>query len=396
MKYCYKRPKFDFYDAVAMECWLSDLAKQGLIFVGTNLAYFRFEKSEPTNTKYRVEPMTNENTTPSEEMLVAYNEAGWEFVGVHSGLFFIWKATSEDATELHSDPIVQSESYRRLCKKLKGQAICAAIAGVIIFALFLGGFLASDRPVSLFLASPLYLILFVVEIFAVAQAVQQARRAGKIKKMLADGFSLEHKKDYRKQYVAYSIISAVTLLLPVMILVISIVTFTTDWRKNTVDIEEDLPYIPLDLIEQSEDFVWAEPFYFNHDGINYRNYVDFSWSPFVPEYYRIEQDGGDQNHKWPDGSGYYSPSASTEYYRLSIPFLAPLLFDELMDIHLWEDYEQYVITEHDSFERTVIAQDGYMKHLFVLEDNQVFYLRYHGYADLSERLYLLDEVISID
>ncbi len=163
-----------------------------------------------------------------------------------------------------------------------------------------------------------------------------------------------------------------------------------------MDIEENLPYIALDLIEQSENFVWNDPFYFNNDGIDYTNYADYSWTLFVPEHYDIYQSGGDQNHKWPDGSGYYSPSASTEYYHLSIPFFAPLLFDELMDIHLWEDYEQYVITEYDSFERTVIAEDGYMKHLFVLEDNQVFYLRYHGYVDLSERLYLLDEVISTE
>lgn len=28
MKYYYKRPAFDFYDTVAMECWLSDMAKK--------------------------------------------------------------------------------------------------------------------------------------------------------------------------------------------------------------------------------------------------------------------------------------------------------------------------------------------------------------------------------
>ncbi len=396
MKYCYKRPKFDCYDAVAMECWLSDLAKQGLHFVGTKLAYFRFEKKEPTNTKYRVEPMTNENTTPSEEMLAAYKEAGWEFVSHHSRLFFIWKATREEATELHSDPIVQSESYRRLCKKLTGQAIGTGLAVLAILAMFLGGFIVSDRPVSLFLASPLYLGLLTSQIFMVTQVVQQAKGAYKIRKMLADGFSLEHKKEYHKQYLWYRIFTVTSLSLSVMIVITSMITLTSDWRKNIVDMKENLPYIPLDLIEQSEDFVWDAPFYFNQDGIDYTNYADFLWTFFVPEHYDIYQSGGDQNHKWPDGSGYYSPSASTEYYRLSIPMFAPLLLDELMDIHLEEDYQQYVITEYDSFERTVIAEDGYMKHLFVLEDNEVFYLRYHGYANLSERLDLLAEVISTE
>ncbi len=396
MKHCYKRPKFDFYDAVAIECWLSCLAKQGLVYVSTNFAYFKFARSEPTNINYRVEPMTNENTTPSEEMLAAYNDAGWEFVGIHSGLFFIWKATSEGATELHSDPIVQSDSYRRLCKKLTRQAIATGIAVMAIFAMFIGGFIVSDRPVSLFLASPLHLALLTSEFFVVAQVVQQAKRALKIKKMLAGGLSLNHKKDYRKQYLWHRIVTVTSLLLSVMILITGILTLTTNWRKNIVDIEEVIPYIPLDAIEQSEDFVWNEPFYFNNDGIDYTNYADFSWTLFVPEHYEVYQSGGDQNHKWPDTSGYYSPSASTEYYRLSIPFFAPLLFNELMNIHLWEGDEQYIITEYDVFERTVIVENGYMKHLFVLEGNQVFYLRYHGYVDLSERLELLDKLIDGD
>ncbi len=49
MKYCYKRPAFDFFDTVAMECWLSDMAKNGLLYKGNNLVYCRFLKTEPQN-----------------------------------------------------------------------------------------------------------------------------------------------------------------------------------------------------------------------------------------------------------------------------------------------------------------------------------------------------------
>jgi len=123
MKYCYKRPTFDFYDTVAMECWLSDMAKRGLLYTGNNLAYFRFLKAEPQNICYRVEPTTNDEMEPSDEMLSAYTDAGWEFVAHQGNQFFIWKSTRPDATELHTDPIVQSESYRRLCKKLTRSAL---------------------------------------------------------------------------------------------------------------------------------------------------------------------------------------------------------------------------------------------------------------------------------
>ena len=391
MKYRYKRPPFDFYDAIAFECWLSDMAKKGLVYEGNNLAYFRFLKTAPTEICYRVEPITNDDLTPSDEMLSAYADAGWEFVARQGNLFFIWKSTQPNPRELHTDPIVQSESYRKLCKQLTKTAIFTGIGVIAIFAILLGGFLVSDRPMTLFLASPLYIFLLIMEILLALQVVQQARSAIHTKKMLTEGFSLNHKKDYHKEYRVYRIISRVSLFLSIAILVISILTLTTDWRKSVVDVTTPLPYLSLDLIEQSDDFSFSEPFYMR-DNVDYHNYVDYSWSLFVPEYYRVCQRGAEQPHKWSDGSGYYSPSATTEYYRLSFSFFAPALFDELMKLHLLKG-ESYEFSKPQAFDRTVIAQSDYMTHLFVQYGNQVIYIRYHGYADLSERLDLLADVL---
>lgn len=393
MKYCYKRPTFDFYDTVAMECWLSDMAKKGLLYEGNNLVYFRFLKAEPQDIYYRVEPTTNDEVKPSAEMLSDYADAGWAFVAHQGNQFFIWKPTRDDATELHTDPIVQSESYRRLCKKLTHTAIGTGLCVIAIFAMLLGGFLVSDRPVTLFLTSPLYIFLAISELFIVAQVVQQARSALRIKKMLADGFSLSHKKNYHKEYRVYRIINMLSLLFSIAILITALLTLTTDWRKSIVDVTKPLPYLSLDLIEQSEEFAWAEPSFMFDSDFDYNNYVSYSWTPLVPEHYEIRQEGADQSHKWPDGSGYYSPSVSTEYYRLTFSAFAPALFDELIELHLWED-EDYTIYEPDAFDRTVIAQNEYMTHLFVQWGKHVVYIRYHGYADLGERLELLANVLS--
>lgn len=393
MKHCYKRPSFDFYDAVALECWLSDLAKQGFIFEGTNLAWFRFTKGEPSDIRYRVEPTIDESNRPSSEVLSAYNDAGWDFVTGLNNLFFVWKSIITDATELHTDPIVQSESYHRLYKKLTRTAVGTGICVIGIFAIFIGGFLVSDRPVTLFLASPLYLYLLASELFIIVRVVQQAQSALRIKRLLAGGYVLSHQKNYRKQYHSYRIINALSLLLFITVLFTGFFTLATDWRKSTVDVTAPLPYLSLDLIEQSEEFAWAEPTFVFDEDIDYNNYVDYTWTPLVPEHYDIHQEGADQSHKWPDGSGYYSPSASTEYYRLTFSAFAPALFDELMDLHLWED-EEYTIYEPDAFDRTVIAQNGYMIHLFVHWGKQVVYICYHGYADLGKRLELLANVLS--
>jgi hypothetical protein len=393
MKYCYKRPTFDFYDTVAMECWLSDMAKKGLLYEGNNLMYFRFLKAEPQDICYRVEPITNDEVKPSSEMLSDYADAGWAYIAHQGNQFFIWRSTRDDAIELHTDPIVQSESYRRLCKKLIRTALGTGLCVIGIFAIIIGGFLVSDRPVTLFLTSPHFLFLAVSEPFVLAQVVQQAKRAMRIKEMLADGFLLSHKKSYHKEYRIYRIINTLSLLFSIAILVTALLTLTTDWRKSTADVEQPLPYLSLDLIEQSEEFDWAEPAFIFDTDIDYNNYVDYSWTLLVPEHYEIRQEGANQSHTWPDGSGYYSPSASTEYYRLAFSVFAPALFDELMGLHLWKN-EEYTIYEPDAFDRTVIAQDEYMTHLFVQWGKQVVYIRYHGYANLGERLDLLANVLS--
>ena len=395
MKYCYKRPAFDFYDTVAMECWLSDMAKRGLLYTGNNLEYFRFLKAEPQNICYRVEPTTNDEMEPSDEMLSAYTDAGWEFVAHQGNQFFIWKSTRPDATELHTDPIVQSESYRRLCKKLTRSAVGTGLCVVVIFAMILGGFLASDRPVTLFLVSPLYIFLAISELFIVAQVVQQARSALRIKKMLADGFSLSHKKDYHKGYRVYRIMNVLSLLFSIAVLVTALLTLTTDWRKSTVDVTEPLPYLSLDLIEQSKEFDWADPYPIYQSNVDYNNFVDFTWTLLVPEHYKIHQVGAEQSHMWSDDSGYYKPSATTEYCRLTFSAFAPALLNELMDLHLLEG-ETYTITEPDAFDRTVLAvnEEYSMSHLFVQWGNQVIYIRYQGYANLDERLELLANVLS--
>lgn len=256
MKYCYKRPTFDFYDTVAMECWLSDMAKKGLLYEGNNLASFRFSKAKPQDICYRVEPTVNDDVMPSDEMLSDYADAGWAFTAHQGKQFFIWKSTRLDVTE-------------------------------------------------------------------------------------------------------------------------------------------PLPYLPLDLIEQSEEFAWAEPVFMFDSDFDYNNYVDYSWTPLVPEHYEIRQEGAEQSHKWLDGSSYYSPIASTEYYRLAFSIFAPALFDELMELHLWE-HEEYTIYEPEAFDRTVLAvnEEYGMSDLFVQRGNQVIYIRYQGYVDLSERLELLANVLS--
>ncbi len=394
MKHCYKKPQFNFYDAVAMECWFSDLAKKGLILNGHGLWNFRFAKKEPAYIRFRVEPLIDDNNTPSEDMVDIYKEAGWEFVTTYGGLFFVWKSSRSDATELHSDPIVQSESYSRLCKKLTKQAVVTCIAVLISIALILTVFSLNNRPITSLLINPFNFILIISQIFLVPQAVQQAICANRVRKILSNGFTLEHKKEYRKKHLGYLFYNIFSTFIAIAVLITSIMTFTNMWTKSVVDVEQELPFIPLDVLEQNEEFEWATPQIFHGEDFDFNNYVSFAWSILAPEYYEVFQKGAEQLYKFEDSSELYKPSARTEYYRMRFSFFSPLLLEELMEVHLWEGTE-YTITELDLYDRAVLAEEETMKHLFAYEGTQLIYIRYFGYSDLRDSISLLDDIFKI-
>lgn len=386
MRHAYRLPPCDIYDIPAMESWFTDMASKGFVLDKIGRTWFRFKKSEPSVICFRMEPITNEDEMPNQEMLDYYDAAGWSYVATLNKLFFIWKSTRLDAEELHSDPIVQSIAYERLCKRLTRDAVGCAIAVAALLAIIICTFVFYPRPVMLFLTSPVYLVLAVVEIITAVQMVLRAQEVRQLKRALSQGFAAPHHKNYRQGFWSRHIINVLSFGLSVAVLVVSILTLTLDWKKSISDISEPLPYLSLDMIEQSADFIWPdEPFLYK--GVNAWNSISYAWTPLVPVYYSLYQQGAEQEKLWKDESGHYAPSAQTEYYQLAIAAFAPTLLEELMEQHI-QPWNHAKLTEisHSSFNRVVLSQADEFAELFAYRGKQVIYIRYYGHADLSERL----------
>ena len=113
------------YDVSEMECWLSDMAKQGYILQkdGLFVGIATFEKSSPQIITYRLQPAEKSTSMwagnggdPDEEAIELSKEYGWEYVAKR-GEFHIYCTTDPDAREFHTDPEVQSLAMNAMRKR---------------------------------------------------------------------------------------------------------------------------------------------------------------------------------------------------------------------------------------------------------------------------------------
>ena len=110
----------------------------------------------------------------------------------------------------------------------------------------------------------------------------------------------------------------------------------------------------------------------------------------APEQYEITQ--------WLTDGRDYEPRLVTYWYRLSLPFLASPLLDELVYQYTQYNYfpEEYDVEDISlpGFDRAVLATDTQWpgQRLFLQKGNVVIYLSYSGNQDLTSRPDLLEEL----
>ena len=130
----------DLYSIDQMESWLTDMAAEGLFLVSIGACFAQFRRGGARNVRYRIDVLSRELTT---DELVLYDSCGWHWVltkeesRIFGGNieFYVFQA-DEDATvpELHTDPMEQANSLRRLNRA----CILDALWALMFVLLFLG------------------------------------------------------------------------------------------------------------------------------------------------------------------------------------------------------------------------------------------------------------------
>ena len=140
LKYVLRLPPCPDYDVEGTECWLTDLAREGLLLKKDGLfaGVAVFERAVPQRVQYRLEAAQKDTSLlgdgyePDPEQVELCAQYGWEYVA-RRGEFYIYRSHDPAARELNTDPAVQALAL----KAVKSRSVSAAIYAALWILVFL-------------------------------------------------------------------------------------------------------------------------------------------------------------------------------------------------------------------------------------------------------------------
>ena len=191
------------YDVSGMECWLSDMAKQGLLLQkdGFFAGVATFEKVSPQRVKYRLQPAqkstsmwADNNGDPDEEVVELSKEYGWEYVAKR-GEFHIYRTFDLDAREFHTDPEVQALAMNAMRKRQRDNLFSSIFFGLFYpWLIFKGKMMLSIVHVG---TIPMVLIMIAC-LWMSIHSIIGAIKLMKLRKKVMEGEETGSGSDWRK------------------------------------------------------------------------------------------------------------------------------------------------------------------------------------------------------
>lgn len=383
--------RLDPIDMDHFEGWLESMAQKGLFFERTWALGIVFRRGEPACVRYRLDPA---GSLWNREDQNYCKSLGWEFVCQVGRYFDLYVNRDSEAPELHTDPVVQSYALEQVANRAKRTCILlTALTLVMLAAVLLPFFLFSTPILTWLVESPTSgnLLVILLDLLSTAMTVQAYRSFFRLRKRLEEGQPPRRDGSWKSAVRWQQVLNWTGLALAVVYATVLIVTTSRSWEGQLDGLSKPVPTLSLAELEHNlaleplVDGRWA-------DGQDRNNYVSFTCTPVAPEQYEIVQ-------KLTDGRD-YEPRLTTRWYRLSLPFLASPLLDELVYQYTRYNYApgEYDVEEISlpGFDRAVLATDSQWpgQRLFLQKGNVVVYLSYSGNQDLTCRPELLEELAS--
>lgn len=386
----------DYWRIGEHESWFSDMAKEGFHLKRMGLHFAHFVKGEPRNTRYRIDILLNEMTTPEQKHL--YSKSGWDYVTSY-GIFNIFSSPCElNAPELHTDPAEQSYTLKQLDKKLTINALTVAIATILIIGMIFAIWFFNETPTlalvdGIVIQQAFSAILFLYLAYSSLRATFSIRT---LRKTLLDGKPINHNAPWNKMRKGKVIISIIYLIFfGFGSIMLPFVHFTKMETKTLPIVSTDLPIVRLADVEQNPNLVRENSSYMR-DNIDWGNRYTYNWSLLAPVQYESDEKGIVPNAMWKDGSGEYSPSIRTEVYELLLPFMAKSLISDLIKRYSLEYRSgDFVEIEPTDFDILIVHEVDGFKGIFASKGRAVMHVRYYGYADIDAIIHSVGEKISL-
>ncbi len=196
------------YDVSGTECWLSEMAEQGLVLQKDGLfcGIATFEKTVPQKIKYCLQAAgkstsmwADNNGEPDEEEVELSKEFGWEYVAKR-GEFYIYCTTNLDARDLHTDKEVQALAMNAMKKRQKDSIFNSLFFGIIYPYFLLRGKIILTM---IHVGTVAIAIMTIAALWMTINSIVQAVKLIELRKQVLNGEALGSGKEWKKGVRGY-------------------------------------------------------------------------------------------------------------------------------------------------------------------------------------------------
>jgi hypothetical protein len=383
----------DYWRIGEHESWFTDMAAKGLHLKKMGLIFAKFEKGVPKETRYRIDVSKDRLT---DEKSYLYKEYGWGFVTKY-GKFNVFSSPKElGAPEIHTDAAEQSYTMEFLDKELRQNLVLMSILMVLFLGMMFGVFFLNSTPF-LAMVQGQFLqqcISVIVELYVFYTAIQAFYSIRVLKKSLSEGKPIDHHSKWRKnRWISYAV-GGIFIFAACMTIAIPFITILKSESYTLPVGKTDLPIVSLAEIENNPSML-RDIGYIN-DGVDWGNRLSYDWSPFAPIQYEADERGTVKSQMWNDGSGKYTPSIRSQFYKLTFAGMAGGLINDLQELYFDEYDSDLQIISHPYFDNLHIVDRGENKQIFASLGGNVLYIGYYGYADIDYIITLASEKLFVE
>lgn len=273
MRSVHKLTPVSDYDIQGLESWLQDMALRGLYLKKYRPLFCTFTPGPARKTRYRLEPCRRmmDDDLPA-GMLELYEQYGWECVGDVNREMLIFSTQDENAPELHTDPAIQGERWKKLYKRARTGAVATPL--LILLVIWCAGIQLFEQgtPITNLITTvslPLVLLCICL-LVSLPSVFAKKRELGLLFRQLEEGVPLEHRAPYPKRNLSSPAYFAVIVVLFGALILGQYILPLTGGKMQALSAVQDFPLLSLSEVE-GDKFI---PF--STAGEGYVDYANFA------------------------------------------------------------------------------------------------------------------------
>ena len=363
----YRLPPCPDYDVEGTESWLEEMAEKGwqLSEDGFFAGFAAFDTKPPARIRYRLEAapkptgMWSDSDRPSQEALDYGEDLGWIYVATR-GQFYIYCCAQADAPELNTDPQVQALALD-LVRKRERSSFVSLLLWLILYPLI---FSRMHVLLSAIAAGTWrYLWGTALVIWLIAGSLAGIVHLRRLRKQLAAGEPLHHRRDWKRRALRYRIRGPLFAALCAGWVISMLFRWSYMSKQESSPLPQDLDALPFaTMADLAGGGTWEEENFYESNTLTA---ISDLLAPVVIE---MNQTG---NVVGEDGAVLLDGSLDINYYETASPFLARQIMSELQreDQKNWsKEYKELPVPDlgvetdaaaaYSAFRPTLLLVDG--------------------------------------